>query len=90
LQDIETLMQQPVSILPFPEAVEMSTVLIEEEQPKVYMKIIEVKQPKKEDGGPRLSSQIGQEQQGEFHREKKDRMMKKYGKPITRGQKKGR
>lgn len=90
LQHIETLMQQSVSILPFPEAVEMSTVLIEEEQPKVHMKIIEIKQPKKEAAGPAFHPKSAKNSKVNVIVKKKDRMMKKYGKPITRGQKKRR
>lgn len=90
LQQIENLMQQAVSILPFPAAVEISNVLIEEEQPKVYMKIIEVKQPKKEVVGPAFHPKSAKNSKVNFIVKKKDRMMKKYGKPITRGQKKGR
>jgi ATP-dependent RNA helicase RhlE len=52
------------------------------------MKIIQFKVPKKEDVGPAFHEKSAKNQKVNFIVRKKDRMMKKYGKPITRGQKK--
>ncbi len=60
---IEALMKFKIKIATLPKELEISTVLIEEEKPKVKMKLLEPKIPKKELGG------------GAFH-EKKDKNKK--------------
>ena len=88
LSAIETLMKYQVPILPLPNHLVISNVLTEEEKPKVFMKIIQVKAPKKEEVGPAFHAKSAKNSKVNFIVKKKDRMMKKYGKPITRGQKK--
>ena len=88
LSAIETLMKYQVPILPLPNHLVISDVLTEEEKPKVFMKIIQVKAPKKEEVGPAFHQKSAKNSKVNFIVKKKDRMMKKYGKPITRGQKK--
>ena len=88
LSAIETLMKYQVPILPLPNHLVISDVLTEEEKPKVFMKIIQVKAPKKEEVGPAFHQKSAKNSKVNFIIKKKDRMMKKYGKPITRGQKK--
>ena len=88
LEAIETLMKYKVPVLPLPEQLVISDVLTEDEIPKVYMKTIQLKLPKKEDVGPAFHEKSAKNQKVNFVVSKKDRMMKKYGKPITRGQKK--
>lgn len=86
--EIEALMGMKIGLMKMPEEVEISKELTEDEMPQVAMKNVLVEVTKPEDGG------------GAFH-EKKDKnkkvnkkvrhstlMMKKYGKPKTRGQKK--
>lgn len=86
--EIEALMGVKIGLMKMPEEVEISKELTEDEMPQVAMKNVLVEVTKPEDGG------------GAFH-EKKDKnkkvnkkvrhstlMMKKYGKPKTRGQKK--
>lgn len=85
---IETLMKYQVPILELPQQLLISEVLTEEEIPKVFMKIIQVKAPKKEEAGPAFHPKSAKNSKVNFIVKKKDRMMKKYGKPITRGQKK--
>ena len=85
---IETLMKYQVPILELPQQLVISEVLTEEEIPKVFMKIIQVKAPKKEEAGPAFHPKSAKNSKVNFIVKKKDRMMKKYGKPITRGQKK--
>ncbi len=85
---IETLMKYKIPILPLPKHLEISDVLTEDEKPKVHMKIVQFKVPKKEDVGPAFHEKSAKNQKVNFIVRKKDRMMKKYGKPITRGQKK--
>ena len=85
---IEALMKYDIPITPLPVNLVISDELTEEEKPKVYMKIIQVKLPKKEDVGPAFHPKSAKNSKVNFIVKKKDRMMKKYGKPITRGQKK--
>lgn len=88
LAAIESLMKYKVPVVPLPADLVVSDVLTEDEQPKVFMKIIQVKLPKKEDAGPAFHPKSAKNSKVNFIVRKKDRMMKKYGKPITRGQKK--
>ena len=88
LASIETLMKYQVPVLPLPAGLVISDVLTEDETPKVFMKIIQVKAPKKEEAGPAFHAKSAKNSKVNFIVKKKDRMMKKYGKPISRGQKK--
>jgi ATP-dependent RNA helicase RhlE len=85
---IESLMQYQIPISPLPEALEISDVLTEDEKPKVFMKIIDTKTPKKEAVGPAFHEKSAKNSKVNFTTSRKDKMMKKYGKPKTRGQKK--
>jgi ATP-dependent RNA helicase RhlE len=88
---IETLMQYKIPVLNLPNHLEISEELTENEKPKVYMKEIQLKIPKKEDVGPAFHPKSAKNSKVNFIVRKKDRMMKKYGRPKTRGQKpKGR
>ncbi|MCP9752387.1 DEAD/DEAH box helicase [Ferruginibacter sp. HRS2-29] len=87
-QAIEELMDFAIPIAALPAEVEISTVLTEDEIPKVYMKEIQIKLPKKEDVGPAFHPKSAKNSKVNFVMSRKDRMMKKYGKPKTRGQKK--
>lgn len=87
LEEIEAMMQYQIPVHPHPEAVVISTVLTESEIPRVQMKNILGKTP------------VLRENQTAFHDKKaknkktnqkvthKEKMMAKYGKPKTRGQK---
>jgi ATP-dependent RNA helicase RhlE len=86
--DIEALMNFKIPILPLPEHLQISEELTEDEKPKVYMKEIQIKIPKKEAAGPAFHEKSAKNSKVNFVVRRKDRMMKKYGKPLTRGQKK--
>jgi ATP-dependent RNA helicase RhlE len=88
LQAIEALMKYSVPITALPPHLVISDVLTEDETPKVFMKIIPVKLPKKEDVGPAFHEKSAKNSKVNFIVRKKDRMMQKYGKPIKRGRKK--
>jgi ATP-dependent RNA helicase RhlE len=90
LDAIENLMQFKVSIASLPDHLIISDVLTEDEQPKVFMKTIQLKIPKKEESGPAFHEKSAKNSKVNVVVRKKDRMMKKYGKPKTRGQKKKR
>jgi ATP-dependent RNA helicase RhlE len=85
---IETLMKYQLPIVELPKNLVISEVLTEDEIPKVFMKIIQLKTPKKEEVGPAFHEKSAKNSKVNYIVKKKDRMMKKYGKPITRGQKK--
>ena len=85
---IEGLMNYNIPIRPLPEHLEISDELTEDEKPKVYMKEIQLKIPKKEEVGPAFHPKSAKNSKVNFIVRRRDRMMKKYGKPITRGQKK--
>lgn len=85
---IETLMKQPVKRVPLPGHLVISEVLTEDEQPKVFMKTIQLKIPKQEESGPAFHEKSAKNRKVNFIVRKKDRMMKKYGKPIKRAPKK--
>lgn len=88
LENIQGLMQFSIPILPLPEGLEISSVLTEDEIPKVHMKEIQLKVPKKEEVGPAFHPKSAKNSKVNFVMSRKDRMMKKYGKAKTRGQKK--
>ncbi len=87
-RNIEELMQIGIPVLPLPDDLEISSELTEDEVPKIFVKEIQLKVPKKEDVGPAFHSKSAKNSKVNFVMSRKDRMMKKYGKPKTRGQKK--
>lgn len=88
LDIIEALMKRKVPLCKLPEALELSEVLTEDEIPKIYMKAYQVRAPKKEESGPAFHEKSAKNSKVNFLVSKKERMMKKYGRPKTRGQKK--
>jgi ATP-dependent RNA helicase RhlE len=88
LAAIETLMNYQVPVTPLPENLGISDVLTEDEMPKVYMKTIQLKVPSREGRGAAFHEKSAKNSKVNFIVRKKDRMMAKYGKPKTRGQKK--
>ena len=87
-QAIEALMNYTIPILPLPDDLVISAQLTEDEMPKVFMKEIEIKLPKKEAAGPAFHPKSAKNSKVNVVVSRKDRMMQKYGKPLTRGQKK--
>ncbi|WP_462221764.1 DEAD/DEAH box helicase [Ferruginibacter sp.] len=88
LNAIETLMHYQVPIAALPEGLIISDILTEDEKPKIYMKPVQVKIPKKDEVGPAFHEKSAKNSKVNFVVRRKDRMMAKYGKPKTRGQKK--
>ena len=88
LDNIEALMNYKIPMLPLPEHLNISDELTEDEKPKVFMKEIQLKVPKKEEVGPAFHEKTAKNSKVNFVVRRKDRMMAKYGKPKTRGQKK--
>jgi ATP-dependent RNA helicase RhlE len=87
-ESIEALMNYKIPVLPLPAHLEIAEQLTEDEMPKVYMKELSVKIPKKEEAGPAFHEKSAKNSKVNFVVSRKDRMMKKYGRPLTRGQKK--
>jgi len=88
LEAIERLMNYKVPELPLPETVPQSEVLIPEEQPKVFVKEIQLKTPKKENTGAAFHEKKAKNKKVNIKVSHAEKMMKKYGKKKTRGAKK--
>ncbi len=87
---IEALMNYMIPILPLPTDLEISDVLTEDEKPKVRMKEVLIKLPKREDRGAAFheKSEKNRKRPAVKKVSYKDKMMAKYGKPIKRKPKK--
>lgn len=81
---IEQLMNQPISVIPLPENLVISDELTDDEKPKVHMKSVEVKIPKREDVGPAFHEKIAKNQKVNVRRDIAAEKMLKYGRPIKR------
>ncbi|GAB3717107.1 DEAD/DEAH box helicase [Spirosoma flavus] len=85
---IETLMNYQIPRLELPSNLVISDELTEDEQPKVYMKLPEVKVPKREDVGPAFHEKIAKNKKVNVRRDYAAEKMLKYGRPIKRSGKK--
>lgn len=85
---IEDLMKFEIPVLRLPENLQISELLTEDEQPKVYMKVIQIKVPKKEERGASFHEKSAKNSRVNKKVSRRDEMKKKYGKPITRRGKK--
>ena len=85
---IESLMNYKIPMLPLPDDLVISDVLTEDEKPQPYMKIIPLDIPKPEFAGGAFHEKLEKNKKVNVIVRHTDRMMKKYGKPITRGAKK--
>ena len=84
----EALMKVEISVLPLPEHLQVSEQLTEDEMPKVHMKEIQVKLPKKEERGASFHEKSAKNSKVNVRVSYKDKMKKKYGKPKKRPGKK--
>lgn len=80
---IEGLMKTTIPTLPLPMHLEISDLLIEEEKPKVYIKEIQIKIPKKEERGAAFHEKSAKNSRTNTKVSHRDKMKKKYGKPVT-------
>ncbi len=87
-KNIETLMDCKIATMKMPEDVEISTLLTEDELPKVVMKNALVKVPSKEEAGPAFHEKSDKNKKVNNKIRRAESMRNKYGKPKTRGQKK--
>jgi len=88
LAQIEALMNYTIPVAPMPEEVEISDILTEDELPKVRMKEIQIRVPKVENRGAAFHEKLAKNKKVNIKIKHSDKMMAKYGKPKTRGQKK--
>jgi len=89
--EIEALMNFKIPIELLPEELEISDILTEEEIPVIKMKNVKVKTINKDITGPSFHEKKEKNKKVNKKVRFKDKMMMKYGKPKTRGQKiKGR
>lgn len=84
---IEALMNYQVPVLPLPEDLVISEELTDDEKPQVKMKTYLIALPKKELSGPAFHEKLKKNQKVNIKISHADKMMAKYGKPKTRGQK---
>lgn len=85
---IEQLMNYTIPMLPLPDDLAISDELTDDEQPKVYMKIVEPKAPKREDVGPAFHEKAAKNQKVNVRRDYAAEKRIKYGRPIKRSGKK--
>lgn len=85
----EAVMNYQVPAAPLPEDLEISTVLTKAEIPETIVPNIVLKQPKRESGAA-FHEKSEKNKKVNVKVSHKDKMMKKYGKPKTRGAKKKR
>ncbi|NTW33183.1 MAG: DEAD/DEAH box helicase, partial [Bacteroidetes bacterium] len=90
-EEIEALMNFKIPIGPLPDDLEISDVLTDDEIPVVKMKNVKIKISKQDIKGPSFHEKKEKNKKVNQKVRFKDKMMMKYGKPKTRGQKvKGR
>lgn len=87
-KNIETLMDTKISTMKMPEEVEISTILTDDELPKVVMKNVLIKVPTKVEAGPAFHEKSDKNKKVNNKIRRAEAMRIKYGKPKTRGQKK--
>lgn len=87
-EQIEELMDFKIPILPLPEDLKISEILTPDEEPKIHMKNIEMKRPKREDVGPAFHEKIAKNKKVNVRRDHAKEKMIKYGRPIKRSGKK--
>ena len=88
LEKIETLMNYKVPVVELPEGLVISDVLTDDEMPKVKMRDVLIRLPRRDETGPAFHEKKAKNKKVNIKIKHSDKMMAKYGKPKTRGQKK--
>lgn len=86
--EIETFIQKAVSIIPLPEVINISDILTDDELPNTGTREIQIKRPKIDLTSSAFHEKSDKNKKTNHKIRRNEKMMKKYGKPITRGQKK--
>ena len=85
---IEELMQYEIPVLPLPDDLKISEILTPDEEPKIFMKNIDLTPQKRESTGPAFHEKIAKNLKVNVRRDHAAEKMMKYGRPIKRsGQK---
>jgi ATP-dependent RNA helicase RhlE len=87
-KEIEKLMKVKIPVVELPPGLEISSMLTEDETPKVYIKEIPLKIPKKEERGASFHEKSAKNKKVNKRVSHKAEMKKKYGKPKKRPGKK--
>src|SRR5690606_9565034 len=87
LESAEQLMNRTVNRLSLPEPEEVSDQLIEDEMEKPHMPEIQLKRPDPYSGGGAFHEKSAKNKKVNITISKKERMMRKYGKPIKKRRK---
>jgi len=87
-QRIESLMKYEIPMRSLPEHLEIATQLTEDEMPKVIVKEVKLKIPKRENVGASFHEKSAKNSRQPTKRvSHKDKMLAKYGKPKSKGKK---
>lgn len=87
-QRIESLMKYEIPMRSLPDHLEIATQLTEDEMPKVIVKEVKLKIPKRENVGASFHEKSAKNSRQPTKRvSHKDKMMAKYGKPKSKGKK---
>jgi ATP-dependent RNA helicase RhlE len=85
---IEELMDYQIPLVALPETLKISDILTPDEEPKIFMKNIDTKLPKRESVGPAFHEKAAKNQKVNVRRNHAQEKMQKYGRPIKRSGKK--
>lgn len=88
LEEIEGLMNYQIPKLPLPENLKISEILTPDEEPKIFMKSIDVKLPKRDSVGAAFHEKLDKNKKVNVRRNHAQEKMQKYGRPIKRSGKK--
>jgi ATP-dependent RNA helicase RhlE len=88
LEEIEGLMNYEIPKLPLPENLKISEILTPDEEPKIFMKSIDVKLPKRDSVGAAFHEKRDKNKKVNVRRNHAQEKMQKYGRPIKRSGKK--
>jgi ATP-dependent RNA helicase RhlE len=88
IAQIEELMNYQIPISTAPENLKLSDVLLEFEKPKIHMKNVDIRLPKREAGGAAFHEKLAKNSKVNVRRNHAEEKMIKYGRPIKRSGKK--
>ncbi|WP_439558919.1 DEAD/DEAH box helicase [Dyadobacter sp.] len=87
-EEIEELMEFKIPMLPLPEKLKISEILTPDEEPKIFMKDILVKNTRNENAGAAFHEKLAKNKKVNIRRDHAKEKMQKYGRPIKRSGKK--
>ena len=87
LEAIEALMNYKIPVVPLPKELAISEVLTDDELPKVRMKETLIQLPNIREGGGAFHEKLEKNKKKNVKVKHTDKMMQKYGKKLTRGDK---